>query len=168
MKGRIFRYAKYKAWNERIITCRVNPRNTSRECARCGGSVIRYAVGWHPQTGYTPGAPLVLCPTCQMRGHADRNASIVIGQRIMQRYQPKQHPSSPRDQEKPRARRVRSGKVSQETGVVVSQDAQNQRPPSLVEERHGDRHGHGTAQMEKLWMEERPSSLPTQLRLFNE
>ncbi len=73
MKGRIFRYAKYKAWDSRLITCRVNPRNTSRQCAHCGAQV-RYAVGWHPQHGYTVGAPLVLCPTCQYRGHADRNA----------------------------------------------------------------------------------------------
>src|SRR5262249_47596044 len=28
MKGRIFQYAKYKAYNEGIITSRVNPRNT--------------------------------------------------------------------------------------------------------------------------------------------
>ncbi len=74
MKGRIFRYAKYKAWQHKIITCRVSPRNTSRQCARCGAWVIRYAYGWHPQTGYTVGAPLVFCPACQYRGHADRNA----------------------------------------------------------------------------------------------
>jgi hypothetical protein len=42
MKGRIFAYAKYKAWNEQIITSRVNPRNTSRECARCHALVARY------------------------------------------------------------------------------------------------------------------------------
>jgi putative transposase len=173
MKGRIFRYAKYKAWQHRIITCRVSPRNTSRQCARCGGKVIRSAQGWHPQDGYTIGAPLVRCPDCQMRGHADRNASIKIGQRLMQRYH-QQNSSSPL-QEKPRARRVRSGRVSQETGVIVSQDAQNHRPPSQAAARHGDRHGHGTAQTETphsggtaLWMEEHPSSLPTQLRLFNE
>lgn len=167
MKGRIFRCAKYKAWNEHIITCRVNPRNTSRECARCGAKVIRYAQGWHPQTGYTMGAPLVHCPDCQMRGHADRNASLNIGQRLMARYQPQQNTASP-SQEKPRARRVRSGRVPQGTGVIVSQDAQNRKPPSTARARHGDRHGHGTAQTEALWMEERLSSLPTQLRLFNE
>ncbi len=73
MKGRIFRYAKYKAWQHRIITSRVSPRNTSRECARCGALVIRYAQG-QPEKGYTSGAPLVLCESCKMRGHADRNA----------------------------------------------------------------------------------------------
>src|SRR5262249_31386582 len=33
LRGRIFRYAKYKAWGQGIITCQVNPRNTSRDCA---------------------------------------------------------------------------------------------------------------------------------------
>jgi putative transposase len=46
MKGRIFRYSKYKAWNAGgIITARVNPRNTSRECHRCHGLVVRYNQG---------------------------------------------------------------------------------------------------------------------------
>jgi putative transposase len=45
MKGRIFTYAKYKAWNQGIITSRVNPRNTSRECARCHSLVARYQEG---------------------------------------------------------------------------------------------------------------------------
>jgi IS605 OrfB family transposase len=162
MKGRIFRYTKYKAWAERIITSRVSPRNTSRDCARCGENVIRYAQGWHPQQGYTMGAPLVRCPACQMRGHADRNASIVIGQRLVARYR---HPIV---QEKPPARRVRSGRVVKATGVIVSQDAQRCQEPSILAARHGDRHEHGTALEGSLWMDERPTSLPTQLRLFNE
>src|SRR5260370_19721637 len=74
MKGRIFRYTKYKAWNEGIITSRVSPWNTSRECARCQSLVARYAQG-QLEEGYTSGAPLVLCPACSMRGNADRNAS---------------------------------------------------------------------------------------------
>lgn len=87
MKGRIFRYSKYKAWNQAgIITCRVNPKNTSRECARCGGKLVRYTQG-QPEEGYQMGAPLVVCPDCKMRGHADRNASLKIGQRLMARYQ---------------------------------------------------------------------------------
>jgi len=85
MKGRIFQYAKYKAWNEGMITSRVNPRNTSRECARCHALVIRYAAG-QPIEGYTSGTPLVVCPVCGMQGHADRNASLVIGQRLVARY----------------------------------------------------------------------------------
>src|SRR5712692_10022840 len=54
MKGRIFSFTKYKAWNSRIITSRVNPRNTSRACHRCHAPVMRYAQG-HPVEGYTRG-----------------------------------------------------------------------------------------------------------------
>ncbi len=43
-----------------MITSRVNPRNTSRECHRCHAPVIRYNAGQAVE-GYTPGAPLVLC-----------------------------------------------------------------------------------------------------------
>jgi IS605 OrfB family transposase len=89
ISGRIFQFAKYKAWNEGIITSRVNPRNTSRECARCGKEVIRYAAGQVAE-GYTPGAPLVLCPQCGMKGHADRNASLVVGKRLVARYHPQE------------------------------------------------------------------------------
>jgi IS605 OrfB family transposase len=94
ISGRMFQYAKYKAWNEGIITSRVNPRNTSRECARCHALVIRYAAG-QPMEGYTTGAPLVLCPECGMKGHADRNASLVIGQRLLTRYQDRQEEKPP-------------------------------------------------------------------------
>ncbi len=82
MKGRIFRYAKYKAYNAGILTSRVNPKNTSRECARCHSLVARYAEG-QPAEGYTYGAPLVSCAQCKMKGNADRNASLVIGQRLV-------------------------------------------------------------------------------------
>src|ERR1700730_2951667 len=84
MKGRIFNYAKYKAWNLGMITSRVNPRNTSRECARCHSLIVRYAQG-QPVEGYTPGTPLCLCQQCRMRGNADRNASLIIGQRLIAR-----------------------------------------------------------------------------------
>jgi transposase len=56
MKGRIFNDAKYKAYNVGIITSRVSPRNTSRECARCHSLVVRYEAG-KPAEGYTYGAP---------------------------------------------------------------------------------------------------------------
>ncbi|WP_220209093.1 transposase [Reticulibacter mediterranei] len=124
--------------------------------------LLAYKQGWHPQQGYTPGASLVRCPACQMRGHADRNASIVIGQRLFARYR------QPVKQEKPQARRVRSGRVVKAIGVAVSQDAQRCKGPSILATRHGDRYEHGTAQAGSLWMDERPLSLPTQLRLFNE
>jgi transposase len=116
ISGRLFQYAKYKAWKEEIITSRVNPRNTSRECARCHASIIRYAAG-QPVEGYTSGAPLVLCPECLLRGHADRNASAVIGQRLLARYQKTQ-------EEKPPTPLV-TERVSKDAGVIVSQDAES-------------------------------------------
>jgi transposase len=130
MKGRIFRYAKYKAWQHKIITCRVNPRNTSRECHRCHSLVVRYNAG-HPQEGYTPGASLVECKACQMRDHADRNASLRIGQRLLERYE-----RSP-FKEKPHTTVRRAGRVSKEAGVTRSQDAKRQSGPSTHQARQG-------------------------------
>jgi len=115
MKGRIFNYCKYKAYNAGILTSRVNPRNTSRECVRCHSLVARYETG-KPAEGYTYGAPLVACALCGMRGNADRNASLVIGQRLSVRYQ--------KSQEKPSTPLARE-RVSKDAGVVVSQDAQS-------------------------------------------
>ena len=45
LRGKSFKYTKYKAWNEGILTCRVSPRNTSRDCGRCGAPVARYDAG---------------------------------------------------------------------------------------------------------------------------
>jgi IS605 OrfB family transposase len=135
MKGRIFQYAKYKAWNEGILTSRVNPRNTSRQCARCHAEVYRYEAG-QPIEGYSPGAPLVLCPECRMKGHADRNASLLIGQRLVERY----HTST---QEKPPPP-LAAERVSKETGVGLSQDAKSKPDPSCPTARHGEVNGHGT------------------------
>ena len=133
MKGRIFQYAKYKAWNEGIITSRVNPRNTSRECACCHNLVARYEAG-APAEGYTPGAPLVLCPECGMAGNADRNASLMIGSRLITRYH----------KEKPLASLL-AERVSKDTGVIVCQDAKRKEEPSTLPARHADDHEHGTA-----------------------
>jgi IS605 OrfB family transposase len=85
LRGRIFRYTQYKAWELGILTCRVNPRDTSRLCAGCGWPVARYNVG-EPPIEYRPGAPLFLCPHCLKRGNADRNASINIGHKLIDRY----------------------------------------------------------------------------------
>ena len=113
MKGRIFNYAKYKAWNAGgIITCRVNPRNTSRECHRCHALLIRYNEG-EPVEGYIPGAALCLCPQCQMRDHADRNASLRIGQRLIERSQ------APL-KEKPHALARRAQREPKGSGVGIS------------------------------------------------
>jgi IS605 OrfB family transposase len=89
LRGKIFNYAKYKAWSEGIVTSRVSPRDTSRECCRCHVKpVVRYnqkKEGVQPK-GYTPGAPLFLCPVCQLKGNADYNAARNIGQRLLARY----------------------------------------------------------------------------------
>jgi IS605 OrfB family transposase len=140
MKGRIFNYARYKAWNEGIVTSRVNPRDTSRECARCGSLVARYAQG-NPAEGYTEGAPLVFCPVCDMRGNADRNASLRIGQRLLARYQQSV-------QEKPLAP-LAIEREEQSSGVGHSQDAESKDLPSTDHARHGEVNGHGTALEQK-------------------
>jgi IS605 OrfB family transposase len=157
MKGRIFRYVKYKAWQQKVITSRVNPRNTSRECHRCQSLVVRYHAD-QPATGYTPGASLVLCETCQMRDHADRNASLRIGQRLLERSQ---EPSK----EKPHTAGRRGGRVSKETGVTRSQDAKRQSGPSPHTARHGDGNEYGTTQEKKHRMGSPFSATPHQLRL---
>lgn len=155
MKGRIFQYAKYKAWQQGIITSRVSPHNTSRKCARCGASIIRYAQG-RPEEGYTTGTPLMLCPTCGLRGHADRNASLVIGQRLVQRYTKQEKPRTPL------ARQERSVKAE---GVVASQEVESRPVPSMQTARHGSDNGHGTAHETEVWMETTVSPIPPQLRL---
>ncbi|MFL5692528.1 MAG: zinc ribbon domain-containing protein [Ktedonobacteraceae bacterium] len=140
MKGRIFKYAKYKAYHAGIITSRVNPRNTSRECARCHSFVARYNTG-QPAEGYVMGAPLVYCTQCGMKGNADRNASLVIGQRLVARYQ----------KEKPQT--LRRGEKS--PGVGICQDAKSAASqPSTGSARHADTNEHGTAQERTLRMDE--------------
>ena len=157
MKGRIFKYAKYKAYNAGIITSRVSPRNTSRECARCHNLVARYTEG-QPAEGYTYGAPLFLCHQCGMRGNSDRNASLVIGQRLVARYQKPL-------KEKPHTLLV-AERAEQSAGVVISQDAQSVGTrPSNGSARHGDHNEHGTAQETGMRMVEPVSDSAHQLRL---
>ncbi len=151
MKGRLFKYAKYKSYHEGMLTSRVNPRNTSRECAGCHSLVARYEEG-QPAEGYTSGAPLVLCQECGMRGNADRNASLVIGQRLITRY----HPSSQEKPPTPLA--IERGEKS--PGVAVCQDATREEGPSIPPARHADRNEHGTAQDGSLGMAERLSDIP--------
>jgi len=157
MKGRIFKYAKYKAWNQRIITSRVNPHNTSRECARCHGLVARYQEGQSAE-GYTEGAPLVLFHQCGMQGHADRNASLVIGQRLVARYQKPL-------QEKPSTPLPRVERVEKSTGVLLSQEVKRREEPSSLRARRGGRNEHGTAQGRRHRMGTPSPSIPRQLRL---
>jgi len=157
MKGRIFNYAKYKAWHIGVITSRVNPANTSRECHRCHSLVIRYNAGERAE-GYTPGASLVRCSHCWMQGHADRNASLVIGQRLIARYQ------TPL-KEKPHAPVRRAGREEKSSGVALSQEAKSKSRPSTDLAGYGESNEHGTAQDGLLRMDERLSDIPCQLRL---
>jgi putative transposase len=156
MKGRIFMYAKYKAYHEGMLTSRVNPRNTSRECARCNSLVARYEEG-QPAEGYTSGAPLVFCQECGMRGNADRNASLVIGQRLITRYQHSSQGKPPTP--------LLAERVSKDTGVEVCQDAICEEGPSILQARHADSNEHGTAQDVSFGMEKHTSDIPYQLRL---
>ncbi len=123
---------------------------------RCHALVIRYAQG-QPVEGYTPGAPLVLCPDCAMRSHADRNASLVIGQRLVARYQHS-------NQEKPRTP-LQAERASKDAGVDLSQDAINGScGPSILCEGHGEHNALGTAQ-ERPDVDGRPlSDMPPTLR----
>jgi len=72
-----------------------------------------------------------------MQGNADRNASLVIGQRLIARYQ---KPS----QEKPPTP-LATERVVKATGVEVCQDATREQEPSILQARHADSNEHGTA-----------------------
>jgi transposase len=135
LRSRIYRYSQYKAWAEGIVVCRVSSRQNSRECANCKAAVARYSEG-QAASGYTPGAPLVLCEKCGMRGNADRNASLNIGLRLFARYQ---------KQEKPQARPL-AGRLSKERGVPFSEVAESGGRPRTEPARQGEGDGHGTAQ----------------------
>ncbi len=133
--SRIYRYSQYKAWAEGMVTCRVTSRQNSRECANCKSPVARYSEG-QAASGYTPGAPLVFCEKCGMRGNADRNASLNIGKRLFARYQ---------KQEKPQTRPL-AGRLSKERGVPVSEGAESGGRPRTEPARQGEGDGHGAAQ----------------------
>ncbi len=154
------RTMRYKAWNEGIITCRTSPRNTSRDCARCGALVARFDAG-KPAEGYIPGAPLVFCSVCQMRGNADRNASIVIGKRLLARYHQtfsQEKPQAPLATERP----VKTG------GVRRSQEAKGNGRPSTNLARHGTANAQGTAQDASVRMVTGAPGIAHQLRVFSE
>jgi hypothetical protein len=92
-----------------------------------------------------------------MKGNADRNASLVIGQRLVARYQklPK---------EKPQTHLV-AERAEQSAGVAISQDAKGVgTQPSTGSARHGDCNEHGTAQEADVGMVASVSDIPCQLR----
>jgi len=91
LRGKIFQYSKYKAWEQGIVTSRVNPANTSRLCCKCGFEVYRYQ--YHPdlEHPYQAGAPNFLCqdPWCGAKGNADRGAAVNVGKKLFLRYEQK-------------------------------------------------------------------------------
>jgi hypothetical protein len=91
-----------------------------------------------------------------MRGNADRNASLVIGQRLIARYQDLL-------QGKPQAP-LRGERVVKATGVEVCQDAKSEEGPSLPQARHADGNEHGTAHEGSLRMDKHLSDIPHPLR----
>ena len=122
-----------------------------RECAHCQSLVARYHAN-QPAEGSRYGAPLVYCAQCAMKGNADRNASLVIGQRLATRYQQKGKPQTPRREEK-------------SSGVAICQDAQSGgTQPSTGDARHADTNEHGTAQERGMLMVEPVSDIAHQLR----
>jgi len=91
-----------------------------------------------------------------MHGNADRNASLVIGQRLVMRYQKS-------SQEKPPTPLLVE-RVSRDTGGVVCQEAKSKEEPSIPSARYADRKEHGTAQDVSLRMDRHASDIPHQLR----
>ena len=110
--------------------------------------------------GYTSGAPLVLCPACSMRGHADHNASLMIGQRLIARY-------GTASQEKPHTP-LHAERGEKSPGVAVCQEATRNRRPSTNSARHADHNEQGTAHETDVGMAGSVSSIPHSLRLFYE
>lgn len=84
LRGKIYRFTHYKAYELGILTSRVSPKNTSRLCAYCSKEVARHNRNEEP-TMYRPGAPIFTCPNGH-RGNADLNASNNIGLRLFARF----------------------------------------------------------------------------------
>ena len=84
LRGKIYHFAQYKAYELGILTSRVSPRNTSRLCAYCSKEVARHNRNEEPKQ-YKPGAPMFTCPNGH-RGNADLNAANNIGLRFFARF----------------------------------------------------------------------------------
>jgi hypothetical protein len=103
----------------------------------------------------------VYCPHCHMRGNADRNAALIIGKRLLARYQ------QTTSQEKPQAplvpeRPVKTG------GARRSQVARGNGRPSTNLARHGRANAQGTAQDTKGRMVPSVSGIAHPLRVCSE
>jgi putative transposase len=87
LRGKIFKFTKYKAFELGILTSRVNPKDTSRNCAICGSKVARHNRN-ERSIGYRTGAPLFTCPEDHKgnKGNSELNACSNIGKRFFARY----------------------------------------------------------------------------------
>jgi putative transposase len=86
VKGRIFRYTRYKALHEGIITCRVSPKETSSRCPYCGfPTIVRYNKG---KDGKETGrVDLAKCTNCGVRDvNSDFIGSLGIGRNFRLKY----------------------------------------------------------------------------------
>jgi IS605 OrfB family transposase len=84
LRGKIYHFTHYKAYELGILTSRVSPRNTSRHCAYCSKEVARHNFNEEPKE-YRAGAPMFTCPNGH-RGNADLNAANNIGLRLFARF----------------------------------------------------------------------------------
>ena len=84
LKGRIYKYTQYKAYEYGIIITRVNPKNTSRLCCYCSREVYRHSENEIP-VNYTYGAPLYSCPSGH-RGNSDLSACRNVVKKLFIRY----------------------------------------------------------------------------------
>jgi hypothetical protein len=90
-----------------------------------------------PPRTWNKSATLYLCQACGMQGNADRNASLVIGQRLVARSQKSA-------QGKPPTPLATERSVKAE-GVAICQEAKSEEGPSMLQARHADGNEHGTA-----------------------
>lgn len=86
LRGKIFKFTEYKAWEHSILISRVSPANTSKRCSECATDVFRYDTEVDVNNAYTPGAPNFLCPACGKRGNANRMAAVNVGRKLFRRY----------------------------------------------------------------------------------
>lgn len=86
VKGRIFRYTKYKALHEGILTCRVSPKETSFRCPYCGFlTIVRYNKGENGEE--VKGVDLAKCTSCGVRDvNSDFIGSLGIGRNFRLKY----------------------------------------------------------------------------------
>ena len=103
-----------------------------------GAPVARYHEG-EPAEGYQMGAPLVYCAICGMNDNADRNATLMIGNRLFARYDiifEEKPPTLPATE-----------RTEQSAGVVALQEPNVQAVGQLSQRIwHESSNGHGTAQ----------------------